>query len=113
MEHIPEAEVFWEFLNCMAGSGICRCHGSGGDVDCDIRNCANSKGIEMCVTCESYPCKRFDPMFKKFPVLVKDNQLLRDRGMDVWMRFQEERSSGDFVYPSVCSHAFTCQDKKK
>jgi len=115
MEHIPDAEIFWEFLNSMVGSGVCTCHGSGGAKDCDIRDCAKSKEIEVCVTCENYPCRRFDQMFRRFPVLAKDNQLLRDRGMDVWLKFQEDRSSGDYVYPSVCSHAFTrpCRDALK
>jgi hypothetical protein len=83
----------------MAEKGICTsCREGGGNPGCAIRICAKEKGVEMCALCESYPCERFSGLFDGYSMLKKDNALLRDQGMEAWLKMQEERRLRGFSY---------------
>ena len=38
-----------------------------GCYDCQIRNCAKSKNISSCASCEEYSCDKLDQFFKENP----------------------------------------------
>jgi hypothetical protein len=96
---IPNGDVFWSFLKNMAENGTCTsCREGSGNPGCTVRICAKEKGIEMCALCEDYPCGHFDEFFKGYPILQQDNALLREKGMEAWLKLQDERHSSGFTY---------------
>ena len=96
---IPGGDNFWPFLKGMADNGVCAsCHEGSGNPGCAVRICAKEKGVEMCALCDSYPCEKFTEFFAGYPVLEHDNALLREKGMDVWSKLQDERRSKGFTY---------------
>jgi hypothetical protein len=96
---IPGGSEFWPFLKDMADNGACpSCREGGGNPGCVIRICAKEKGVEMCALCESYPCGKFTVFFEGYPVMKDDNVLLREKGMDAWLKLQDERRANGFTY---------------
>jgi len=96
---IPGGEKFWPFLKDMAEKGLCiSCQEGGGNPGCSVRKCAKEKGLEMCAFCDDYPCKEFDPFINNYPTLKSDNDLLREKGMESWLKLQEERRASGFTY---------------
>ena len=89
---IPGGDGFWPFLKNMVENGLCpSCREGGGNPRCQVRVCAKEKGVEMCASCENYPCEKFKDFFKNYPMLERDNAVLREQGMDAWSLRQEER----------------------
>ena len=99
VKFIPGGDGFWQFLKGMANDGICVscCDGSGNPA-CKVRACAKEKGVEICALCSSYPCELFGAFFKGYPMLEKDNALLRDHGMEAWSKHQDERRESGYTY---------------
>ena len=96
---IPGGDQFWPFLKSMAVDGVCiSCREGSGNPGCAVRICAKEKNVEMCALCESYPCETFTRFFEGYPVLKHDNALLRDQGIDVWLKLQDERRACGFTY---------------
>ena len=96
---IPGGDQFWPFLKSMAVDGVCiSCKEGGGNPGCAVRICAKEKNVEMCAMCERYPCEQFTRFFEGYPVLEHDNALLREQGIDVWLKLQDERRSSGFIY---------------
>jgi hypothetical protein len=52
----------------------------------------------MCAFCEDYPCEFFVVFFKGYPILQQDNALLREKGMEEWLKLQDERHERGFTY---------------
>jgi len=100
--NIPGGNEFWTFLKDMAENGACTsCKKGGGNHGCEIRICAEERGIEMCALCADYPCRLFDEFFVRYPILVSDNDILRKDGIDAWAEMQDERRSKGFVYQNI------------
>ena len=96
---IPGGDGFWSFLKGMAVDGVCiSCREGSGNPGCAVRVCAKEKCVEMCALCESYPCGLFDKFFEGYPMLKRDNALLRDQGMEAWSKLQDERRAAGFTY---------------
>ena len=96
---IPGGDGFWPFLKGMVEDGLCvSCKEGSGNPGCDVRVCAQEKGIETCALCEKYPCEKFDAFFQGYPTLRQDNALLREHGMDAWANLQDERRVNGFTY---------------
>ena len=96
---IQGGDNFWSFLKEMVNSGVCiSCQGGGGNPNCTVRICAKEKKVEMCALCDSYPCETFGKYFEGYPMLRKDNELLRKEGMNVWSKFQNERCERGYTY---------------
>ena len=96
---IPGGDGFWPFLKSMVETGTCTsCRDGGGNPGCKVRICAKDKGVVICAQCESYPCELFAEFFKGYPVLERDNALLRDKGMSEWGRMQDGRRDRGFTY---------------
>jgi len=101
---IPGGDGFWPFLIHMAEVGMCvSCREGSGDPGCAIRICAKSKNIEMCAFCEIYPCDIIGEYLKRYPVMERDNALIREKGLEAWAKLQDERRAKGYVY----------QDEKK
>jgi hypothetical protein len=99
MPLIPGGDGFWPFLKNMAENGSCvSCRDGSGDPGCAIRICAIEKSIEICALCESYPCKHFDEFLKRSPYLLRDNALLREKGLEAWSKLQDERRACGYVF---------------
>ena len=105
INYIPGGDGFWPFLKNMAVDGLCiSCIDGGGDPGCAIRLCAKEKGVDMCALCKEYPCSHFDASLQKYPalnIMKQDNALLREHGMDAWMKLQEERKVNGYTYEDV------------
>jgi len=100
MDHLPDGDKFWSFLKGMAVDGVCiSCKAGSGDPNCAIRACAIEKGVEMCALCNSYPCELFNKYFGEYPLLLSDNAILREKGMDEWSKLQDGRMASGFTYP--------------
>jgi hypothetical protein len=99
---IPGGDGFWPFLKGMAEDGICvSCKDGGGNPSCAVRICAKEKAVEVCTLCETYPCEKFDAFFTQsvgYHTLKKDNDLLREQGMEAWGKMQDERRKSGFTY---------------
>jgi len=96
---IPDGDKFWQFLKGMAVDGVCvSCRAGSGNPGCKVRICAKEKGIEMCALCESYPCELFSRYFEGYPILIKDNSVLREEGIEAWSKLQNERKAIGFTY---------------
>ena len=90
---------FWSFLKSMAHDGVCvSCKDGSGNPGCAVRKCAKEKGVEICALCNSYPCEKFEKYFEGYPGLKKDNELLREEGMDAWSELQNERHARGYTY---------------
>jgi hypothetical protein len=96
---IPDGDTFWSFLTGMAVEGVCiSCKEGSGNPGCAVRLCAKEKNVEMCALCESYPCEHFEGFFEGYPLLKHDNAILREEGMDAWIKLQDERQARGFTY---------------
>ena len=99
IEQIPGGEAFWPFLKGMAEHGICvSCVDGSGNPGCAVRICAKEKGVEMCAFCAEYPCEKFNAFFAGYPVLMRDNELLREQGLDAWAKLQDGRRASGYTY---------------
>ena len=96
---IPGGEAFWSFLKGMVNPGICSsCKDGGGNPGCAVRICAKEKHVQLCALCELYPCEKFIPFFENYSVLKQDNELLKEKGMEVWTELQDTRRKTGFCY---------------
>jgi hypothetical protein len=97
---IPGGDGFWQFLKGMAEDGMCdSCKGDRcGNPGCAVRLCAIEKGVEICALCEDYPCKKFDDLTVLSSLMKQDNALLREQGMDAWVKLQDDRLKSGFTY---------------
>jgi len=99
IQMIPGGDGFWSFLKGMVVDGVCvSCKAGSGNPGCKVRICAKEKGVEMCALCESYPCELFTKYFEGYPILERDNSVLREKGMDAWSKLQNERQARGFTY---------------
>ena len=99
IQMIDGGNSFWSFLKNMVNAGVCvSCKDGSGNPGCAVRICAKEKGVEVCALCDNYPCKIFDKFFAGYPVLKKDNELLRKEGIDTWLKFQNERRVKGYTY---------------
>ena len=100
VQFIPDGEGFWRFLKSVSEEGACiSCRAGSGNPGCTVRICAQEKAIEMCaLCCDSYPCEKYDEFFKAYPLLKDDNALLLEKGMDEWLKMQNERTKNGFAY---------------
>ena len=96
---LPDGEGFWRFLKSVAEEGACvSCQEGSGNPGCAVRICAKEKGVGMCALCGEYPCGEFDEFFRVYPVLKNDNDLLREEGLNEWIKMQEARKAKGFAY---------------
>ncbi len=75
-----------------------RCHGCRSEVrsfyceTCDIKTCADERGVELCAQCLDYPCNMLEEFQAQRPhraELFEDGERIREVGFKQW--FQEVR----------------------
>ena len=100
---IPKFTEFWEFLQQLAKKDEnCNCrNGNCGAPFCTIRKCAREKGIDLCVDCKEYPCRRIEGIAKGYPTLIADGKRIKEIGMEKWVKEQEERRASGFAYVDI------------
>jgi hypothetical protein len=76
-----------------------RCYGCRSDVQsfycqaCEIKKCADERGLEFCALCDEYPCqmlKEFQAQLPHRAELFEDGERIREVGYDQW--FEEVRA---------------------
>jgi len=79
-QELPNFNEFWSFLTdlCDPDKACPGCRQGGGPPFCGIRKCARQRGVEVCVFCEEYPCKRVLGIAKGYPTLIADGQRIRE-----------------------------------
>jgi hypothetical protein len=104
---------FWEFLNKLAKmEENCSCRlNKCGPPFCGIRNCAQSKAVEVCVFCEDYPCYRIEGLCKGYVNLLGDAKRIKEKGLEKWIEEQEERRKTGFAYTDIRNHPYEVPDK--
>jgi len=100
--HFENFEAFWKFLAKLSevGSHCCRNDNCGARF-CTIRKCAREKGVDVCVFCAEYPCRRIESIAKGYPTLLADGQRIKAIGLDAWIAEQEERAKTGFAYVDI------------
>jgi hypothetical protein len=78
---------------------------------CTIRKCAREKNIDICISCDDYPCKRIDGIAKGYPTLLADGKRMKDIGIDAWLEEQKERVKTGFAYVDIRCYPYEVPDK--
>jgi len=77
-----------------------RCYGCRSDVisfycqACEIKKCADEKGLEFCALCDEYPCtmlKEFQVQLPHRAELFEDGERVREVGYDRWFEVVRAR----------------------
>lgn len=104
---------FWLYLNELAESeSECSCRGGKcGPPFCGIRKCAQRKGIEVCTFCSEYPCDRILGIAKGYPTMLADGKRMKESGIDIWIKEQEERRKTGFAYVDIRCYPYEVPDK--
>jgi len=91
-EVYPEFDEFWKVLKNLKAmdetSPLCK--GGCGDPTCQIRVCAKSKGLEVCAFCADFPCQTLSDFTRRYPFVLKNNERIRELGLEAWLAEQEE-----------------------
>ncbi len=99
---------FWEFLGdlCDPDKACPGCRQQGGPPFCSIRKCARQRGIDVCVFCDEYPCRRIEGIAKGYPTLIADGKRMKEIGLEPWIAEQEERAKTGFAYVDIRCHPY-------
>ncbi len=91
---------FWDVLKKMSelAETCTLCQGTCGDPDCKIRVCAREKGVEVCALCDEYPCDLIREYDKKYHVLIRYNDRIREIGLDPWLAEMEELAARGITF---------------
>ena len=111
--NIPGFVDFWEFLNGLVESESthsCR-EDTCGAPFCTIRKCARQKNVDLCISCEAYPCERIQGLAKGYPTLLADGKRIKDIGIEAWIEEQEERAKTGFAYVDIRCYPYEVPDK--
>ncbi|UCC79787.1 MAG: DUF3795 domain-containing protein [Candidatus Zixiibacteriota bacterium] len=66
-------------VGCKGQSSGCWCSG------CEIRSCAEDKGLEFCYQCQDYPCDPLLKTFEKHPEARQNLKTISKIGPDAWV----------------------------
>lgn len=88
---------FWQFLQKLVDLD-CTCRTGGGPPDCQIRQCAKQKAIQVCPECKEYPCELIQNLAEHYPTLIQDGKRMQKIGLEKWVKEQEERTERGVVY---------------
>jgi len=103
-QYVPEVKdafpPFWQFLQRLIETD-CTCRTGGGPPDCNIRQCAKQKQVEVCPQCKEYPCGHIEALAEHYPTLIQDGKRLQKVGLKKWIEEQEERAKRGMVYADM------------
>lgn len=91
-EVFPQFEDFWKVLKSLKEEDKTSplCKGGCGDPDCAIRVCAKAKGYAVCAECAEFPCKVLSDFTRRYPFVLKNNERIREIGLEAWLEEQDE-----------------------
>ena len=100
---IPGFDEFWRFLAslCHPDEACPGCRQGAGPPFCGIRKCALGRGIDVCVQCREYPCRRIAELAQGYPTLLADGERMVTIGISAWIEEQEERRKTGFAYADI------------
>lgn len=82
---------------------------------CIIVNCEKlaTTGSGFCYDCDTFPCKRLKALDKRYRTkyrmsMLENLGLIRDRGMDYFLRFESDRWTCKECGGVVCVHSGKC-----
>jgi hypothetical protein len=103
-EIYPEFPVFWEILGKLAvlDKSTLLCIGGCGDPDCAIRKCAVSRGLQVCALCDEFPCQLLIDFTRRYPFLIKNNERIREIGVEAWLEEQDALVARGVTYSTLC-----------
>ena len=97
----PGFTEFWDYLDGLAGGGCSGCRAGGGPPECQIRLCAQERGVKICVACADYPCAHIEALGTIYPTLIADGRRLQEIGPERWLSEQQERARRGVVYADL------------
>ncbi len=100
----PGFGEFWKVLERF-GNLARTCPGCRGDCGypaCEIRKCARQRGVEVCPSCDRYPCEHIEQLAQKYPTLIPDGRRQQQVGLPQWIREQEARVASGACYADFC-----------
>jgi hypothetical protein len=99
----PNFKPFWEFLTDLTDrDNACPgCRAGGGFPRCEIRKCAEARGVEVCARCEDFPCEKIEAFSRVYPTLISDGLRLKRIGLKRWLAEQQDRVRTGFAYVDV------------
>ena len=99
---VPGFTEFWQFLEGLHAKGGCPgCRAGGGFPQCQVRTCAQERGLEMCGQCPDFPCDHVQALGARYPTLIADNRRLQAVGLEQWIEEQHERAQRGVVYADI------------
>jgi hypothetical protein len=108
-EIYPEFAPFWKVLNSLKEMDKTSplCIGGCGDPTCEIRVCAQEKGLRVCAECAEFPCKLLTDFTRRYPFLVENGKRIQEIGIDAWLAEQDE------LVANGITNKILCQRKEK
>jgi len=103
-EHVrPGFKQFWEGLEffCREEGACPGCRAGGGFPGCEIRTCAQERGLDVCSECAEFPCERIEQLGQAYPTLIADGRRQKKIGLEAWVAEQEERRARGFAYADI------------
>ncbi|MDP8241245.1 MAG: DUF3795 domain-containing protein [Candidatus Hatepunaea meridiana] len=110
---IPGFKEFWKFLEGLCeinDENNCR-NGNCGNPSCSIRKCAQEREIDICSSCDEYPCNRILGIAKGYPTLLTDGKRMKEIGIEKWVEEQEERRKTGFAYVDIRCYPYEVPDE--
>lgn len=101
----PEFDAFWKTLAALAAyrETCTLCKGGCGNPDCQLRLCAQERGLKLCAECPDYPCQPLQDFYAgHYEKLAVNNERIREIGVEAWLAEQQElvdagRSFSDLI----------------
>ena len=113
-EHFGEYELegfreFWNVLKRLSelDKAAPGCRGGCGPPDCEIRECAQRRGVITCAFCPDFPCEPLRLLNERYPVLIGNLERQREVGIDAWVEEQEELSRAGYCYDDITDSSTT------
>ena len=100
---MPGFTDFWTFLEGLAepeAPSSCRDETCGASF-CTIRTCARERSVDVCPSCDDYPCHRIEALARGYPTLLHDAKRMKEIGIEAWIEEQEERAATGFAYTDI------------
>lgn len=92
--------AFWQGLNVLADEPCPTCRAGGGNPGCQIRVCAQAKGVVTCPQCSEFPCVKIG-VLEHYPLYHSDARRIKEIGLEAWVEEQEERAKAGFSYTDI------------
>ena len=99
----PEFGDFWKVLAELKEMDNTSplCIGGCGNPACEIRICAQAKGLDICAFCDEYPCVKLRAFTDAYPFILKNNERIREIGISAWLVEQDELVARGVTHKSL------------